>query len=71
MQKAFARYKTLMLSLNLGGRELRGETGPEVRQLQEDLCTMNRSWTEACVSLEDWENSLRMSFMHCQVQNRN
>ncbi|MCI4389446.1 hypothetical protein PGIGA_G00098050 [Pangasianodon gigas] len=66
MQKAFARYKTLMLSLNLGGRELQCETGPEMQQLQEDLCSMNRSWTEACVSLEEWEENLRKSFMHCQ-----
>ncbi|XP_058234972.1 nesprin-1 isoform X2 [Hemibagrus wyckioides] len=66
MQKAFARYKTLMLSLNLGGRELQGETGPEVQQLQEDLCSMNRSWDEACVSVEEWEDNLRKSFMHCQ-----
>lgn len=71
MQKAFARYKTLMLSLNLGGRELQGETGPEVQQLQEDLCSMNRSWDEACVSLEDWEDNLRKSFMHCQVRGLN
>ncbi|KAK3542505.1 hypothetical protein QTP86_027710 [Hemibagrus guttatus] len=66
MQKAFARYKTLMLSLNLGGRELQCEGGPEVQQLQEDLCSMNRSWDEACVSLEEWEDNLRKSFMHCQ-----
>ncbi|GAA6103692.1 nesprin-2 [Tachysurus ichikawai] len=66
MQKTFARYKTLMLSLNLGGRELQCETGPEVQQLKEDFCSMNRSWAEACVSLEEWEDNLRKSFMHCQ-----
>ncbi|KAK2864041.1 hypothetical protein Q7C36_003195 [Tachysurus vachellii] len=66
MQKTFARYKTLMLSLNLCGRELQCETGPEVQQLKEDFCSMNRSWAEACVSLEEWEDNLRRSFMHCQ-----
>lgn len=71
MQKAFARYKTLMLSLNLGGRELQGETGPEVQQLQEDMCSMNRSWTKACGSLEEWEDNLRNSFMQCQVRKLN
>lgn len=71
MQKTFARYKTLMLSLNLGGRELQCETGPEVQQLKEDFCSMNRSWAEACVSLEEWEDNLRKSFMHCQVRGLN
>ncbi|KAF4070784.1 hypothetical protein AMELA_G00277550 [Ameiurus melas] len=66
MQKAFARYKTLMLSLNLGGRELKCETGPEVQQVQEDLCSMNQSWNKACTSLDEWEDNLRKSFMHCQ-----
>ncbi|KAI5619793.1 nesprin-2-like isoform X2, partial [Silurus asotus] len=66
IQKSFARYKTLMLSLNLGGRELQFQTGPEVQQLQEDFCSMNQNWTEACMSLEKWEGNLRKSFMHCQ-----
>ncbi|XP_046692460.1 nesprin-2 isoform X2 [Silurus meridionalis] len=66
IQKAFARYKTLMLSLNLGGQELQFQTGPEVQQLQEDFCSMNQNWTDACMSLEKWEGDLRKSFMHCQ-----
>ncbi|XP_067239734.1 nesprin-2-like isoform X8 [Chanodichthys erythropterus] len=64
MQKTFACYKTMMLSLNLGGRELhQGATGHE---LQEGLRSMNRRWTEACAGLEGWEGSLRNTLERCQ-----
>ncbi|XP_072538856.1 nesprin-2a isoform X2 [Salminus brasiliensis] len=66
MQKSFARYKTLMLSLNLGGRELESEASAEVQQLQDGLRNMNQGWTEACMGLEGWEDSLRNSLMACQ-----
>uniref|UniRef100_A0A671N7V8 KASH domain-containing protein n=1 Tax=Sinocyclocheilus anshuiensis TaxID=1608454 RepID=A0A671N7V8_9TELE len=66
MQKTFARYKTMMLSLNLGGRELQqGATGG-APELQEGLRSMNRRWTEACAGLERWEDSLRTTLGHCQ-----
>lgn len=66
MQKTFARYKTMMLSLNLGGRELQqGATGHE---LQEGLRSMNRRWTEACAGLEGWEGNLRNSLERSQVR---
>ncbi|XP_051511030.1 LOW QUALITY PROTEIN: nesprin-2-like [Myxocyprinus asiaticus] len=65
-QKAFARYKTLMLSLNLGGRELQEEAGLGAQELQEDLRSMNRRWTEACAGLEGWEGSLRNTLERCQ-----
>lgn len=70
MQKAFARYKTLMLSLNLGGQELQCEASAEMEQVQESLHSMNRGWAEACTGLEVWEDSLRNSFMHCQVRTK-
>ncbi|KAG1964263.1 nesprin-2 [Pimephales promelas] len=64
MQKTFACYKTMMLSLNLGGRELlQGSTGHE---LQDGLRNMNRRWTEACAGLEGWEDSLRNTLGRCQ-----
>ncbi|XP_051500897.1 nesprin-2-like [Myxocyprinus asiaticus] len=66
MQKAFARYKTMMLSLNLGGRELQEEAGLGAQELKEDLRSMNRRWTEACEGLEEWEGSLRNTLEHCQ-----
>ncbi|KAI4890797.1 hypothetical protein NFI96_001405 [Prochilodus magdalenae] len=66
MQKTFARYKTLMLSLNLGGRELQHESSAETQQLQESLRSMNQGWTQACMGLEGWEDSLRDSLMRCQ-----
>uniref|UniRef100_A0A673M6G5 KASH domain-containing protein n=1 Tax=Sinocyclocheilus rhinocerous TaxID=307959 RepID=A0A673M6G5_9TELE len=66
MQKTFARYKTMMLSLNLGGRELQqGATGG-APELQEGLRSMNHRWTEACAGLEGWENSLRTTLGRCQ-----
>ncbi|XDV42021.1 hypothetical protein PO909_010774 [Leuciscus waleckii] len=64
MQKTFACYKTMMLSLNLGGRELQqGSTGHE---LQDGLRNMNHRWTEACAGLEGWEDSLRNTLGRCQ-----
>ncbi|KAK2883496.1 hypothetical protein Q8A67_017133 [Cirrhinus molitorella] len=66
MQKTFARYKTMILSLNLGGRELQqGATG-ESPELQEGLRSMNHGWTEACAGLEGWEDSLRTTLGRCQ-----
>ncbi|XP_043093802.1 nesprin-2 isoform X3 [Puntigrus tetrazona] len=62
MQKTFACYKTMMLSLNLGGPELQ-QGAPE---LQEGLRSMNRRWTEACAGLEGWEDSLRTTLGRCQ-----
>ncbi|KAK7133211.1 hypothetical protein R3I94_015172 [Phoxinus phoxinus] len=64
MQKTFACYKTMMLSLNLGGRELQqGSTGHE---LQDGLRNMNHRWTQACAGLEGWEDSLRNTLGRCQ-----
>ncbi|XP_050993997.1 nesprin-2 isoform X3 [Labeo rohita] len=66
MQKTFARYKTMMLSLNLGGRELQqGATGG-APELQEGMRSMNCRWTEACEGLEGWEDSLRTTLGRCQ-----
>lgn len=68
MQKTFARYKTVMLSLNLGGRELRQGASEGAHELQEGLRSMNRRWTEACDGLEGWEGSLRNTLIRCQVR---
>uniref|UniRef100_A0A4W5RGE5 KASH domain-containing protein n=1 Tax=Hucho hucho TaxID=62062 RepID=A0A4W5RGE5_9TELE len=67
MQKVFAHYKAVMLSLNLGGRELRGCDGPEARELGEGLASMNQGWMLACTGLEEWQDSLRTTVMRCQV----
>ncbi|XP_071395747.1 LOW QUALITY PROTEIN: nesprin-2-like [Centroberyx affinis] len=58
MQKMFARYKPVMLSVNLGAQE-----APE---LQESLGNINRDWSQACTGLQEWENSLRKTLMRCQ-----
>uniref|UniRef100_A0A8C7F1N8 KASH domain-containing protein n=1 Tax=Oncorhynchus kisutch TaxID=8019 RepID=A0A8C7F1N8_ONCKI len=67
MQKVFAHYKAVMLSLNLGGRELGGCDGPEARELGEGLASMNQGWMLACTGLEEWQDSLRTTVMRCQV----
>ncbi|XP_016149734.1 nesprin-2-like [Sinocyclocheilus grahami] len=66
MQKTFARYKTMMLSLNLGGRELQQGATEGAPELQEGLRSMNGRWTEACAGLERWEDSLRTTLGCCQ-----
>uniref|UniRef100_A0A673N9Q3 KASH domain-containing protein n=1 Tax=Sinocyclocheilus rhinocerous TaxID=307959 RepID=A0A673N9Q3_9TELE len=66
MQKSFARYKTMMLSLNLGGRELQQGATEGAPELQEGLRSMNGRWTEACAGLEGWEDSLRTTLGRCQ-----
>uniref|UniRef100_A0A8C1XF16 KASH domain-containing protein n=1 Tax=Cyprinus carpio TaxID=7962 RepID=A0A8C1XF16_CYPCA len=66
MQKTFARYKTLILSLNLGGRELQQGATEGAPELQEGLRSMNHHWTEACAGLEGWEDSLRTTLGRCQ-----
>ncbi|XP_074540850.1 nesprin-2a [Halichoeres trimaculatus] len=58
MQKTFAHYKSIMLSVNL-----RAQEAPE---LQERLCGMNRDWSRACTSLQEWDSSLRRTLMRCQ-----
>ncbi|XP_029903714.1 nesprin-2a [Myripristis murdjan] len=58
MQKMFARYKSVMLSVNLGAQE-----APE---LQESLSNMNHGWSRASTSLQECENSLRKTLMRCQ-----
>lgn len=68
MQKTFARYKTMMLSLNLGGRERQQGPSDGAQKLEEGLRSMNRRWTEACAGLEGWEGSLRDTLMRCQVR---
>ncbi|XP_052441872.1 nesprin-2-like isoform X3 [Carassius gibelio] len=66
MQKTFARYKTLMLSLNLGARELQQGATEGAPELQQGLSSMNHRWTEACAGLEGWEDSLRTTLGRCQ-----
>uniref|UniRef100_A0A3B5B1F5 KASH domain-containing protein n=1 Tax=Stegastes partitus TaxID=144197 RepID=A0A3B5B1F5_9TELE len=63
MQKAFARYKSIMLSVNL-----RAEEAPE---LQDRLTRMNRDWSRACTGLQQWDTSLRKTLMRCQVSIHN
>lgn len=61
MQKLFARYKSIMLAVNLGAQET-----PE---LQDRLDKMNQNWSQACTGLQQWDTSLRKTLMRCQVRN--
>uniref|UniRef100_A0A4W4EGC1 KASH domain-containing protein n=1 Tax=Electrophorus electricus TaxID=8005 RepID=A0A4W4EGC1_ELEEL len=68
LQKAFAHYKTLMLSMNLGSREPQQEVTGEGLRRHDSLGGMNQAWATACASLEAWESRLRTSVLHCQVR---
>ncbi|XP_054871829.1 nesprin-2 isoform X5 [Amphiprion ocellaris] len=58
MQKMFAHYKSIMLSVNLWTEE-----APE---LQNRLMSMNRDWSRVCTGLQQWDSSLRKTLMRCQ-----
>ncbi|KAM3603169.1 uncharacterized protein V6R79_017666 [Siganus canaliculatus] len=58
MQKTFARYKSVMLSVNLRAQE--------ASELQGRLSSMNRDWSRACTGLQRWDTSLRKTLMRCQ-----
>lgn len=60
LHKMFTRYKSIMLSINL-----RAQEAPE---LQGRLGQMNRDWSRACTSLQQWDTSLRKTLMRCQVR---
>uniref|UniRef100_A0A8C5GU20 KASH domain-containing protein n=1 Tax=Gouania willdenowi TaxID=441366 RepID=A0A8C5GU20_GOUWI len=55
MQRTFAHYKSVMLSLNLRGEE----EAPGLRDV-------NVSWSRACTGLQRWDTSLRKTLMRCQ-----
>lgn len=59
MQRRFAHYKSLMLSVNL-----RAETAPD---LQQRLCSMNRDWCRVSTGLQQWDAALRKTLMNSQV----
>lgn len=56
----FGSYKSIMLSINL-----RAQGAP---QLRDRLGHMNRQWSRACTSLQQWDTNLREMLMRCQVR---
>lgn len=60
MHKMFACYKSIMLSINL-----RAQGAP---QLADRLGLMNRRWSRACTSLQQWDTNLRATLLRCQVR---
>lgn len=70
MQKSFASYKCLMIAVNLSRRNVLRGDGAERGELQDAVDSANRSWTQACCSLESWETRLHAAVMQCQVRGR-
>lgn len=70
MQKTFASYKCLMISINLSSRDFLLGDGAEQAELQDALGSANHSWTQACCGLESWERRLHAALLQCQVRRR-
>lgn len=71
IHRMFGSYKAQMIGVNLSGRcLLRGE-GEEVQELKAELQAANQKWTEACASLDMWENQLHLELLQCQVLKTN
>ncbi|XP_034436669.1 nesprin-1-like [Hippoglossus hippoglossus] len=58
MQRMFAHYKSIMLSVNL-----RAQEAPE---LQPRLVDMNRDWSRVSTALQQWDSGLKETLMRCQ-----
>lgn len=68
MQKIFEKYKAVMISVNLSGRDFLQGDSEEARELQAGLCSMNQSWVKACTALNCRESQLQSTLMKCQVR---
>uniref|UniRef100_A0A3B4BB93 KASH domain-containing protein n=1 Tax=Periophthalmus magnuspinnatus TaxID=409849 RepID=A0A3B4BB93_9GOBI len=75
-QRLFCSYKCLMISVNLGVRQLlhASSSDPqnlqevqEIQEIQEAVDSANHSWTQACSSLQGWELRLHQGLCKCQV----
>ncbi|XP_062415634.1 nesprin-2-like isoform X4 [Pungitius pungitius] len=58
MQRTFARYKAVVLYVNL--------RAPEAAEPEERLAGVNRDWGRACAGLQQWESRLRETLMRCK-----
>ncbi|KAG5857708.1 hypothetical protein ANANG_G00022250 [Anguilla anguilla] len=66
MQKIFEKYKAVMISVNLSGRDFQQGDSAETRELETALRSVNQSWVKACTALDSWESQLQSSLMKCQ-----
>uniref|UniRef100_W5MW17 Spectrin repeat containing, nuclear envelope 2a n=1 Tax=Lepisosteus oculatus TaxID=7918 RepID=W5MW17_LEPOC len=66
MQKAFANYKAVMISINLSSKDFQQGDSIESQELQAGLKEMNQSWVQASSDLEHWEEGLQNALMKCQ-----
>ncbi|XP_033844074.2 nesprin-2-like isoform X2 [Periophthalmus magnuspinnatus] len=68
-QRLFCSYKCLMISVNLGVRQLlhASSSDPQnLQEIQEAVDSANHSWTQACSSLQGWELRLHQGLCKCQ-----
>lgn len=63
----FGNNKALMISVNLGGRDLLPGEGAEAHELK----AANQKWMQACAALDTWENQLHLELLRCQVPDTN
>uniref|UniRef100_M3XJB3 Spectrin repeat containing, nuclear envelope 2b n=1 Tax=Latimeria chalumnae TaxID=7897 RepID=M3XJB3_LATCH len=66
-QKAFDKYKAVVISVNLSSKDFQQSDSVESKELQDKLRQMNRRWDQACHSLDAWKESLQHALMQCQV----
>ncbi|XP_064420837.1 nesprin-2 [Latimeria chalumnae] len=65
-QKAFDKYKAVVISVNLSSKDFQQSDSVESKELQDKLRQMNRRWDQACHSLDAWKESLQHALMQCQ-----
>ncbi|XP_055018144.1 nesprin-2-like [Boleophthalmus pectinirostris] len=76
MQRLFCSYKCLMISVNLGARQLLHTSScssssealelQNLQEIQEAVDSANHSWAQACSSLQGWELRLHQGLCKCQ-----
>ncbi|XP_038193388.1 nesprin-2 isoform X4 [Arvicola amphibius] len=64
--KAFASYKTLMVSVNVSHKESLPSESPESAELQNRLHQLSLSWDTVQGVMDSWRGDLRQSLMQCQ-----
>ncbi|KAJ8290336.1 hypothetical protein GJAV_G00011560 [Gymnothorax javanicus] len=66
MQKMFEKYKVVMISVNLSGRDLQQGDSEEAQEIQASLRSVNQNWVKAYTALDSWESQLQNTLIQCQ-----
>ncbi|XP_021103430.1 nesprin-2 isoform X2 [Heterocephalus glaber] len=64
--KAFDTYKTLMVSVNVSGKESLPPESAESTELQRRLCELSLHWEAVQGVMDSWRGDLQQSLMQCQ-----